>query len=149
MKFITAFLFLLVPSLVFGEFAESFKWEQCNPTLINLTQATMSPDPAIPGKTVTFTATGNLTADILITGGTWTGIAYLGGVAVETFSGPVCEIIISCDCPCQGPKEATAQISFPCSLATPRGATIVANMTAVDQTGVQFFCISTSFRVAE
>eukprot|EP01103_Thecamoeba_quadrilineata_P019364 TRINITY_DN7807_c0_g1_i1.p1 TRINITY_DN7807_c0_g1~~TRINITY_DN7807_c0_g1_i1.p1 ORF type:complete len:161 (+),score=7.99 TRINITY_DN7807_c0_g1_i1:45-485(+) len=142
-------LFLVLVFALFSFSSSLYKWENCEPNNFNVLNLTMSPNPPVAGKTVTFSAYGTL-GDLDITAGTWYAEAYLSGVLVQSFSGPVCSIVAgSCACPCQGPKNTTAVLTFPVSIATPPGSTVTTNMTAVDQLGNQFVCVNSTFTIAK
>jgi len=56
-------------------------------------------------------------------------------------------LVSGCSCPCQGPLNSTAQISFPVPLDAPPGATINGQGVAVDQYDQQFFCVDITFKI--
>eukprot|EP01103_Thecamoeba_quadrilineata_P001096 TRINITY_DN10970_c0_g1_i1.p1 TRINITY_DN10970_c0_g1~~TRINITY_DN10970_c0_g1_i1.p1 ORF type:complete len:146 (-),score=19.21 TRINITY_DN10970_c0_g1_i1:161-598(-) len=144
MKIISLLLILSFVAVCLGS---TLTWDNCQPNTFNVTSMTMNPDPAVPGKSLTFTGTANQQTDI--TGGTWSTTVYLGGAPLQTFTGNNCQgLLPNCPCPCNGPVTNQAfTLTVPVSIATPHGATLNGKLTAVDSTNTQFACVTYQFNV--
>jgi len=148
--------FFLFAVFVCSVSSQTFQWFPCTPSTYIVHNATMSPDPVIPGKNVTFTTYGNQTK--ILTSGYWNATVYLGPIKVQTFQGNLCaggkSTILqgcpngnSCPCPIQNGREAI--LTLPVRSDAPAGATLNSTLLGFDLNGTQFFCFKSSFGVAK
>jgi hypothetical protein len=107
----------------------------------------MSPDPAVPGKNLTFAATGDL--DELLSSGKYETVVYFGVVPVFKDSGNVCDIIKDyCPCPCSAGKGKKGKYVVPVQNDAPKGQTLNGNLKGTDQNGKSLICMKFTFKVA-